>query len=64
MKSVKFDLTKNCIYNTYSNVDYDRTMITIRISSIEFSRICEDLHKYKTTEMIVHNTSIHNTRLH
>lgn len=64
MKAVQFDLSKNCIYDTYSKDEYDREMIVIRVTLSEVNNIYQDLRKYKTTEMIVHNNSISNTRLH
>lgn len=63
MKTVQFDLSKNCIYNTYSKDEYDRQMAVIRVTLTEVNNIYKELRKYKTTEMIVHNNSIGNTRL-
>lgn len=69
---VRFDLSKNEMYETYSTVEYDRLPIDSilyrkclnKITHRQWRDIIQSLNIYKTTEMIVHNNSIHNIRLH
>jgi hypothetical protein len=70
-KQVKFDLTQNKTFTTYSKKEYDRHQIDStlylynyhKISQIEWIKIQYDLHLYKTKEMHVHIDSIHNTKI-
>jgi hypothetical protein len=70
-KQVKFDLTQNKVFTTYSKQEYDRHQIDStlylynyqKISQVEWIKIQYDLHLYKTKEMPVHIDSIHNTKI-
>jgi len=71
-KSVRFDLSENKIFETYSVFEYDRLPICSilylrnfnQINDKEWKDIFLKLNFFKTREMIVHNKSICNIRLH
>lgn len=71
-KSVNFDLSKNQIYTTYSEQEYDRTCIDHvlyrrayqRISDEEINAIYVNLDLYKLYEMPVHKNSFKNNLYH
>jgi hypothetical protein len=66
IKIVKFDLTINKIFNTYSNIEYDRLpidsillkKISNQISEKEWIQNRNALLKYKYCEMIVHKDTL------
>lgn len=70
--SVRFDLSKNQTFDMYSNCEYNRYPIDSilylrcyrKVSDTDWRTIMDNLNYYKTTEMIVHRDSVHNTRLH
>ena len=72
MKSVRFDLSENEIFETYSISEYDRVPICYilylrnynKINDKEWKDIFLKLNLFKIREMIVHNESICNIRLH
>lgn len=72
MKVVKFNLDNNKIYNTYSINEYDRSPIDYvlyykyynKISHENWNKILVELNLYKSKEMVVHKSSICNTKLH
>jgi len=72
MKGVKFNLESNKIFTTYSIDEYDRLQIESilylkcynRVTDDEWDDVLIELNDYKTREMVVHNSSICNTRLH
>lgn len=69
---VGFDLSRNVVYDTYSANEYDRMPIDSilyrkclnKVTQKQWQDIIHNLNVYKTTEMIVHNNSINNIRLH
>jgi hypothetical protein len=72
MKGVKFNLESNKIFTTYSIDEYDRLPIDSilylkcynKITDDEWNKVLVELNDYKTREMVVHNLSICNTKLH
>jgi hypothetical protein len=72
MKVVKFNLESNQIFTTYSIDEYDRFSIDSilylkcynKITDDDWNKVFVELNDYKTKEMVVHNSSICNTRLH
>ena len=72
MKSVKFNLNKNEIFTTYSDDEYDRLPIDSvmymkcynKISDYDWLNIFKNLNFYKMCEMIVHKSSLRNTKIH
>ncbi len=72
MKAVKFNLESNEIFTTYSVDEYDRLPIDSilylkcynKITDNDWNKALVELNDYKTREMVVHNSSICNTRLH
>ena len=72
MKVVKFNLDCNEVYTTYSISEYDRSPIDYvlylkyynKISDKKWNEMLVELNSYKSTEMVVHKSSICNTKLH
>lgn len=72
MKSVGFNLELNKTFITYSLQEYDRLPIQSilymkcynKISTETWNQVLYDLNIYKTREMIIHKSSICNTKLH
>jgi hypothetical protein len=72
MKRVIFDLEKNQTFEVYSRTDYDRMSIDSalylrcyhRITDEDWRKMFLKLNYYKTTEMIVHEDSVCNIKLH
>lgn len=72
MKRVNFNLNNNKIFITYSNQEYDRSIIDHvlyrrayrRISDEEMHAIYVNLDLYKLYEMNVHKDSIKNNLYH
>ncbi len=72
MKSVRFNLNENKICETYSTSEYDREPICSVLNLYKYNKIDLEewkdifikLNLFKIREMIVHNNSICNTRLH
>ena len=69
---VTFDLESNKIFTTYSIDEYNRLPIDSilylkcynKVTDDEWDKLLVELNNYKTREMVVHNSSICNTRLH
>lgn len=72
MKRVKFDLDKNETFEAYSIKEYDRIPIDSslylrcykKISDDDWRRVFLNLNYYKTTQMLVHEDSVCNIKLH
>lgn len=71
-KRVEFDESQNKTYETYSMDEYDRLPIDSilylygynKVTQQEWIAVHVELNKFKSTEMIVHKSSIQNLRLH
>lgn len=72
MKRVYFDLDRNQTFEVYSITEYDRIPIDSclylrcyrKISDEDWRNVFIKLNYYKTNEMIVHEDSVCNIRLH
>jgi hypothetical protein len=71
MKSVRFNLENTQLCDTYSNDEYDRYPIHSvlylksynKISELDWKVMLYNLNIFKISEMIVHKSSINNTKL-
>jgi hypothetical protein len=72
MKSVKFNLENIQFYDTYSNDEYDRYPIDSilylksynKITEFDWKEMIYNLNIFKICEMIVHKSSLNNTKIH